>query len=237
ARDDRRCPHRADGLARNFKPQPPVPRTEAGWLAIAMADNPAIRAAEQELRVSGHDVDRTFGGHLPTLELVAARRNVDAETISTRDQSSNTTAIGIELSLSLYSGGRVSAQVEQARHNRDRAVQELAATREQVAVEIARQYQGVMTGAQRIAALELAVRSSEEALKATEMGYQLGTRSILDVLDAEDQVFRSKLELTESRLQYALAHLSLAAAAGHLDGEAIQRVDDTYFGREQVALR
>jgi protease secretion system outer membrane protein len=230
-------PVRLTALKRNFRPQPLVPQAEASWLAMAMADNPEIRSAMQDLRVSDHEIDRAFGGHLPTLDLVVARRDVDAETISTRDQSSNTTDFGFELVLPIYSGGRVSAQVEQARYNRERAEQELAATRERVAVEVARQYQGVVTGARRIEALESAVASGEEALKATEMGYRLGTRTILDVLDAEDRVFQSRLDLTEARLKYTLAHLSLAAAVGRLDSAAIQQVDTTYFGPEQVAWR
>src|SRR5690606_32367947 len=110
-------PGRLTPLQRNFRPRPLVPPTEADWLRMAMAGNPEIRSAEQNLRVLDHEIDRTFGGHLPTLDLVVARRNVDAETISTRDQSSNTTSIGVQLTLPIYSGGLVTAQVEQARHN------------------------------------------------------------------------------------------------------------------------
>lgn len=223
------APARLATLKRNFEPQPLVPASEAEWLAIAMTGNPEIRSAAQNLRVASHEIDRTAGGHLPALNLVAARRNVDAETISTRDQSSNTTAIGIEVSLPIYAGGLVSAQVRQARHNHERSAQELAAARERVAVEVTRQYQGIVTGARRIAALVQAVASTEEALKATEMGHRLGTRTILDVLDAEDRVFQSRLDLTQARLQYTLAHLSLAAAAGRLDAAAIDRVAAAYF--------
>lgn len=223
------APVRLTALRRDFEPQPLVPASEAQWRAIAMAGNPEIRAGEQNLRVASHEIERTFGGHLPALDLVMARRNVDAETISTRDQSSNTTAIGIELSLPVYAGGLVSAQVRQARHNHERFARELAATRERVAVEVTRQYQGIVTGARRIAALVQAVASSEEALKATEMGHRLGTRTMLDVLDAEDRVYRSRLDLTQARLQYTLAHLSLAAAAGRLDAAAIDRIAATYF--------
>lgn len=224
-------------LKRNFKPQALVPATEANWLSMAMAGNAEIRSAEQSLRVSDHEIDRTFGGHLPTLDLIAARRVVDAETISTRDQSSHTTAIGIQLSLPIYTGGLVSAQVRQARHSHEQAIQEFAATRERVGVEVTRHYQAVVTGAQHIDALVLAVESSAEALKATEMGHRLGTRTILDVLDAEDQTFRSRLDLTQARLQYALARLQLAAVAGRLDAAVIEMIDDNYFGPDRVALQ
>ncbi|HWL28468.1 MAG TPA: TolC family outer membrane protein [Burkholderiaceae bacterium] len=224
-------------LKPGFKPQPLAPATEEDWLALALANNAEIRSGQENLRVADQEIDRTFGGHLPTLDLVAARRKVDAETISTRDQSSLTTSIGIQVALPIYTGGRVSAQVRQARHNRDRAVQELAATRERVAVEVTRQFQAVVTGAQRIDALELAVESSAAALKATEMGYRLGSRSVIDVLDAEEQIYRARLDLTQARLQYALARLTLAGVIGRLDAAVIESVDSTYFGPERVVLR
>lgn len=231
-----RVPVQLSGLRPDFAPQPLSPATEADWLAMAIANNAEIRSGQEGLRVADHEIDRTFGGHLPTLDLVAARRKVDAETISTRNQSSLTTAIGIQLAVPIYSGGLVGAQVKQARHNHDRAVQELAATRERVAVEVTRQYQAVVTGAQRIEALVLAVQSSAEALKATDMGYQMGTRSVIDVLDAEEQSYRSQLDLTQARLEYVLARMTLAGAVGRLDASVIDTVDDTYFGPKKILL-
>ena len=230
------APSQITSLRRDFTPQPLVPATEQDWLSMAMANNAEIHSALQNLRVSDQEIDRRFGGHLPTLDVVAARRKVDAETLSTRDQSSITTSIGIQLALPIYSGGLVSAQVKQARHNRERAAQELAATRERVAVEVTRQFQAVVNGARRIDALALAVESSAEALKATEMGYQMGTRTVLDVLDAEEQSYRSQLDLTQARLQYALARLTLAGAAGQLNAAAIDNIDSTYFGPDQIVL-
>ncbi|HUG59854.1 MAG TPA: TolC family outer membrane protein [Candidimonas sp.] len=231
------APSQLTALKRNFMPQPLTPPTEESWLAMAMANNAEVHSAQQNLRISDQEIDRTFGGHLPTLDLVAARRKVDAETISTRDQSSTTTSIGILLALPIYSGGLVSAQVEQAEHNRERAAQELAATRERVAVEVTRQYQAVVTGAQRIDALVVAVKSSAEALKATKMGYLVGARTVLDVLDSEEQSYRSQLDLTQARLQYALARLMLAGVAGGLNAGVIGTVDSTYFGPEKIVLR
>ena len=221
-------------LQDGFEPQPLQPATEAEWQLMALEGNPGIHVAAQNMRVADHEIDRVFGGHLPTLELVLAYRDVDAETITTRDQSSHTTAVGVQAVLPIYAGGRVMAQVEQARHNYDRSAQELAAARSQVAVDITRHYQGVVTGAQRIGALVRAVASSTAALKATETGHRLGERTTLDVLDAEDRLFQARLDLMQARLQYVLAHLSLAAAAGRLDPVVIERVDRMYFAPGSV---
>jgi len=168
---------------------------------------------------------------------VAARRKVEGETVSTRDQHSTSTSVGFQLALPIYSGGLTSAQVKQAGHYRDQSAQELAATREQVAVEVTRQYQAVVSGAQRIEALVLAVASSAEALEAVEMGFQAGTRSIVDILDSQDQLYRSRLDLTRARLEYVLARLSLAGAASMLDAGTIEAASRTYFGPDQIVLR
>ncbi|RTZ43170.1 channel protein TolC [Candidimonas sp. SYP-B2681] len=231
------APLRISMLKRDFKPGVLIPATQEDWLVAAMAGNSEIRSGQEGVRISDQEVDRTFGGHLPTLDIVAARRVVSGETISTRDQDSSTNSFGIQVALPIFSGGLTSAQVGQARHNRDRASQELAATRERVAVEVTRQYQAVVSGAQRISALVTAVESSAEALRAIEMGYQAGTRSIVDILDAQDLLYQSRLDLTQARLQYVLARLSLAGAASTLDARAIDSASDAYFGPEQVILR
>ncbi len=229
-------PRRLAALKSDFKPLPLNPGSQAEWQAASMAHNAEVRSGEFALRVSAQEVDRTFGGHLPTLDLVASRRKVEGETISTRDQQSTSTSVGIQLGLPIFSGGLTSAQVKQARHHRDQSAQELAATRERVAVEVTRQYQAVVSGAQRIEALVVAVESSAEALKAIEMGFQAGTRSIVDILDSQDQLYRSRLDLTQARLEYVLARLTLAGVASVLDTATIDAVSQTYFGPDQIVL-
>src|SRR3546814_9794849 len=145
-----------------------------------------VRSGGQSLRVAADEVDRAFGGHLPTLELVAARRFASNETIATRYQDSNTTEVGLQVSLPIYSGGLTSALVEQAEHNRDRAMQELAAAREHTAVEVSRQYHAVVSGTQRINALIVAEQSSTQALEAIEAGFRAGTHRMAYILRSEE---------------------------------------------------
>lgn len=222
-------PDRLVALTPKFAPRPLTPPVLSDWMSMAMAGNAEIRSGEESLRVAEREIDRSFGGHLPTVDLTAARRVVERETISTRNQDSATTSYGVQVNLPIFSGGLTSAQVDQARHNRDRASAELSATRERIAVEVTRQYQGVVSGAERIRALETAVQSTAEALHAVERGYQAGTRSVVDILDAQDQVYRSRLDLTQARLDYVLARLMLSAAAGSLDVTVIEDINRHYF--------
>ena len=229
-------PTRLTTLRPDFKPQVLAPATLADWHAMAMGRNAEIRTGQEGLRISDYEIDRTFGGHLPTLDLIAARRDVSNDTLSTRNQDATTNSFGFQIALPIFSGGLTSAQVRQAKHNRERASQELAATREQASVEVTRQYHAVVSGAQRIDALITAVESTAAALKAIEMGYQAGTRSIVDILDAQDLLYRSRLDLTQARLQYVLARLMLSAVAGGLNAASIDAVSDQYFGPDQVVL-
>jgi len=227
-------PDRLVGLTPKFPILPLNPPTLADWVAMAMAGNSEIRTGEEGLRIAEAEIDRSFGGHLPSVDLVAARRVVENESISTRNQKSATNSIGVQVSLPVFSGGLTSAQVDQARHNRDRARSELAATRERVAVEVTRQYQGVVSGAERIRALEVAVQSSVDALQAVERGYQAGTRSVVDILDVQERLYRARLDLTRARLEYVLARLMLSAAAGTLDSTVIDNINQSYFDSRHI---
>lgn len=222
-------PSRLAAVTPKFITRPLDPPALSDWMAMAMKANAEIRSGEEALRVAEREIERNFGGHLPSVDVVASRRVVERESISTRNQDSATTSVGVQVNLPVFSGGLTSAQVEQARHNRDRANAELAATRERVAVEVTRQYQGVVSGMERIRALEIAVKSTADALQAVERGYQAGTRSVVDILDAQEQVYRSRLDLTQARLEYVLARLMLAAAADGLDASAIDDVNAQYF--------
>lgn len=229
-------PQRLATLKRDFQPQPLSSPDQYAWQSKARADNAEIRSAQLNVQVSDYEIDRTFGGHLPTVDLIAARRKVVGETISTRFQSSIVNSYGVQVALPIFSGGLTSAQVSQARHNKDKAAMELAAVQEGVAVQVTRQYQAVVSGARRIAALVTAVDSTAAALHAIEMGYQVGTRTTVDILDAEDQLYSAKLDLTQARLEYVLARLTLYAATDSLDAAAIDAIDLAYFGPEQVVL-
>lgn len=227
-------PDRLVALNSRFSLRPLNPPALSDWMAMAMAGNAEIRSAEEGLRVAGYEIDRNFGGHLPSVDLVASRRVVERETISTRNQESATTSVGVQVNLPIFSGGLTSAQVDQARHNRDKANSELAATRERIAVEVTRQYHGVVSGAERIRALEAAVQSTTEALRAVERGYQAGTRSVVDILDAQEQLYRSQLDLTQARLEYVMARLMLSAAAGTLDSTVIDEINQHYFNAQPI---
>jgi len=229
-----RTPLRLYPLKAGFTPGNLEPETLEGWLTLALGANADILTGWQHLRVAETEVQRSLGGHLPTVEAIAARRHVEGETITTRDQKSRNTTWGIQASLPIFSGGRTQAQLNQARHNRDRSRHELDATHHEVIVEVTRQYQAVVGGVEREAALTTAVKSSEQALEATRRGFEGGTRTMVDVLDAQDMLFQARMDLMQARLQYIVARLLLASAAGRLDQSLMDAATTEYFSEIPV---
>lgn len=228
------APQQLFGLQDPLKPVDLQPDYLDGWMQMALLRNAQIRAATEGLRVSNLEIQRAFSGHLPTATLTGSVRKNTAESISTRNQESSTRALGVSIQVPIFAGGATQAQVRQAQHSRDRTQYELDATREEIAVEVTRQYQGVVSGAQKIQAYQKAVESNQLALKAAERGYQGGVRSISDILDSQDRLFQSQLDLTQARLEYVMARLMLAAVADGLTGELIQQTTEQFFSSSPI---
>lgn len=229
-------PWQVYGLRADLHPERIQPDYLEAWMEMAMERNAQIRAASQDLRVNALEIQRAFSGHLPTVHLTGSWRKTEGETLSTRNQESSTRSVGVQVNLPVFSGGRTQAQVNQAQHHRDQSQHEMEAVREQIAVEVTRQFQGVVSGAQHITALEKAVESSRLAVQASERGYQGGTRSIRDILDAQDRLYNAELDLTKARLDYVRARLMLAAVADGLDGGLMEQVTQQFFSQQPITV-
>lgn len=206
------------------------------WMALALQRNAQIRAATQDYRVNSLEIQRAFSGHLPSLALTAGWRKTEGETISSRSEKNSTRSFGYQISVPIFSGGETHARVQQAQHQRDRSQHLIEAAREDIAVEVTRQYQGVISGAEHIRALQRAVASSQLAVTAAERGYQGGTHGIRDILDAQERLYQAQLDLTQARLEYVMARLKLAAVVDGLDGELIERTTQLFFSDQPIAL-
>ncbi|MCY1281188.1 Outer membrane protein TolC [compost metagenome] len=213
-------------------PTPPLePANLQDWLVKAKADNPTIHARRYSHAVAEEDVNKAKSGHWPTLDFVAGYTAGESETISTLDQRNRYSSIGLEVNIPLYSGGSVSAQSRQAVANRDRAAEELNASREEVISGTTREFRGVQSGATRIRALETAVTSSERSLDSTKKGFLAGTSTNVDILNAEELLYTARRDLFEAKLRYLISRLRLAASVGSLGDDDIDQVN-AYLGPE-----
>ena len=141
--------------------------------------------------------------------------NSDSDGINGRSNASNET-IGLEFNLPIYSGGAVSSRTREAGHRLDETMQVEEQQRRAVTRQTRESYNGVMSGISRVKALKQAVVSNEKALESTEAGYDVGTRTTVDVLNARRNLFSAKRDYARSRYDYILDTLRLKQAAGIL---------------------
>ncbi|WP_299162793.1 TolC family outer membrane protein [Accumulibacter sp.] len=211
-------------LRPDFVPTGVKPSQLDEWSALAQDNSPEIRARRKALELASLEVDRNRAGHLPQLDFVARALNAENETISTLNQKSSITTVGVQLNLPLYAGGRVNAQTDQAVANRGRAQAELEAAVNEVLVAVERQFLAVQTGISKITAYQQAVEASLVAVKGTKRGMAAGIRTNTDVLDAERQMFVARRDLAQARYEFLVRTLQLKAVAGVLSEKDIAEV-------------
>lgn len=221
----------------NVEPTPPDPADENDWVKLAMDQNLELVSARLAAEITREDISIQRGGHYPTLDLVLSRSNRDVTGTLTlidpvtgrvsgpNDSESEDTTISLQFTLPIYAGGAVSSRVREAEY-RHRAARERL---ERVARETERStrdaYLGVISEMARVRSLRQAVASSRVALEATEAGYEVGTRTQVDVLDARRRLFEAETNYARSRYDYLINLLRLQRAAGTLEPDQVARIN------------
>ncbi len=211
-------------LAGEVPLNPPDPNSPEQWVEKALAENRQIAAATFASKVAQEEISRRFSGHLPTLDLVAARNyNSQSESpvlqgISAplSDSRSYQDSIGLQLSLPIFSGGLTYSQTEQARYQYQQALDQLESARRGTYRQARQSYNGILDSISGVIALRQAETSTRKALEATEAGFQVGTRTSVDVLNAQQRTFESRRDYKNAQYTYILATLRLKQAAGTL---------------------
>jgi outer membrane protein len=205
----------------------PEPAVQEKWVEEARDANPNVRAAQSVLTFAQQDVTRNRGGHMPTLDAVAGlRRSVpgpSAQGVPNFEQRSAT--IGLELAVPIYQGGRIDSLVREAAANEDKARQDLEKTRRDAELFARQNYVGVTGGISTIKALEAAVTSSQSALDSTRLGREVGVRTQVDVLNAQQQLFQARRDLAKARYDYIMSTLRLKSAVGRLTEQDVVAIN------------
>ena len=213
-----------DKLGDNVPLVRPNPETIESWTEISMNQNMAISAANFAAETARKEIQVQTSGHYPTLDLVASHGydSNGGRFGSTKTQSS---AIGLELSVPIYSGGLVSSQVREAHENYNVAMQSLEQARRSAQRLTREAYLGVISGISQVTALNQAVISSETALEATEAGFEVGTRTAVDVVASQRATSEARRNYSQAKYDYILNTLKLKQAAGTLSPEDLQLVN------------
>ena len=192
----------------------PEPANLEEWTRKAEENSPEIKAMQARLEAARREVTKSQAGHLPTLDAVAQWSNSGSENITRVNSRYENKTIGLQLNIPLYSGGYVNSTIRQAVAEQTRTEETLEALRRDLGVRVHKEYRGVSEGIMRVRALEQATRSAEQMMKSTQMSQKAGSRTLLDVLNAQQQNTLALRDLTQARLVYLLSRVRLASLVG-----------------------
>jgi outer membrane protein len=212
----------------------PEPADQSRWVNISLEQNLSLISSRLAADIARDNVRIAIGGHLPTLDLVAGRSYVKTGTdevieglpFSNIDSKFNDRQIGLQLTVPIFSGGFTQSKVRQTQYlwiaAKEAVVQSSRATERQARDA----YLGVISGMARVQALRQALESSQTALKATEAGYEVGTRTAVDVLNSRKTLVQAKTDYSASRYDYIVSVLQLRLAAGNLDRPQLTEINN-----------
>ncbi|MCC2675307.1 MAG: outer membrane protein-like protein [Ramlibacter sp.] len=206
-------------------PQPPDPES---WVAASENASPAILQARTVVEIAELETEKAKAGHKPTLDLTASyglTRNLGGSTSLGVDNRTNLAAVGVAFNLPLFAGFATQNRIRETLALEDKARSDLEATRRTVAQAVRTAYFGVVSGQGQVRALQAAEASSQSALDANRLGYQVGVRINIDVLNAQSQLFQTKRDLAQARYNVLLGHLRLRQANGTLQPEDLARLN------------
>src|ERR1700761_1568157 len=212
----------------------PDPVSEDRWVEMALQQNLSLVSSRLAADIARENVSIQRGGHFPSLDLVGSAGKLTNNGVDSFDDGSpagGTTldqrqrSIGIQLTFPIYSGGLVSSQVRQAVYQHRAAKERLERVARQTEHDARDAYLGVLSEISRVKALHRAVESNLTALRATESGYEAGTRTAVDVLQSRQQWVQAQTDYAHSRYDYMLDVIKLQQAAGTLSEQSLQRLN------------
>ena len=206
---------------------PPQPQQAEAWVQTAEQQNFGVISQQLALESAEREIKKNRAGHYPTVDLVASRgHNYQGFTTSSPSGStSDQTAVGVQVSIPLFSGFAVNSRVRQALALEDQARSDLENVRRTAALGARQAFLGVNAGLAQVRALEAAEVSSRSALESNRLGYEVGVRINIDVLNAQQQLYSTRQSLAKARYDTIMNGLQLKAAAGTLNEEDVVQVN------------
>jgi outer membrane protein len=224
-----------------FPMRAPTPASEKAWVDLALGQNLVLISSRLDEKLARDEISFRRNGHYPTIDLIATTGEFDttAERItdnivppfdppritSDPDSDGSSDSIRVQLTLPLFSGGSTSSRVREAVYLHRAAREQLQRVTRETERQTRDAYLGVLSEMSRVEALEQAVASSRTALEATQAGFDVGTRTIVDVLDSQFALYRSITLFYQARYDYLMNVLRLKQAAGNLQIQDLENID------------
>jgi outer membrane protein len=215
-------------LRSGVKLSPPQPNDIGKWVESAEQGGLNVQLGQLGLEIADKEVSKQRAGHYPTLDVVATRGRDSATQQSATlgfGYDTDRTTVGLQLSLPIFAGGYVASKDREAVALREKALADLDNARRQSALAARQSYLGVTSGLSQVNAYEAALVSSQSALESNKLGYEVGVRINIDVLNAQSQLYDTRQKLAKARLDTLTALLKLKSAAGTLSDEDVAAIN------------
>lgn len=205
--------------------QHPTPALLDDWIRRAELENPEIASLTARVEAAKMEVKKAEGGHFPAVDAVAQYISSSSENVNTPNSSYVNKTIGVQVTIPLYAGGYVNSTVRQALAQQKQAEEVLEAARLDLGVRVHKEFRGVTEGVARVKALEQAVLSAEQLLISSRKSFQAGSRTLSDVLNAEQQRQLARRDLAQARYMYLISRIRLLGLAGAGAREGIEETN------------
>jgi len=214
-------------LGPRFSPGFPEPNNPVVWVDEAGANNLQVRASQASLDFATKEVERNRAGHRPTLDAFATYTDSGsgAGTVGVAGVDTKAGVVGVQLAIPIYQGGLTSSRVREALANEEKARQDLENARRTAQLTAQQTFLGVASGVSQVRALEAALVSSQSSLDSTRLGQEVGVRTLIDVLNAQQQLSQTRRDLAQAKYNYILSLLRLKSAAGQLTEQDVALVN------------
>lgn len=204
----------------------PNPTDPELWVETALAQNLALEARKLSLDVAKQEVNRQKSGHMPTLDLVATHNQRDTDgSLLGGGSNIKSTDVLLRFNLPLYQGGSVESKRRQAYNMREKSVREMEAERRQVVRQTRAAYLGVLSGMKKVGALKQSIVSQKNALEVKTAGLRAGVNTLLEVLDAQRDLYFAQSDHSKARYDYLLSTLKLKQSTGSLSLADLQEIN------------
>jgi len=221
-----------DAPADDFPLLDPNPNNATSWVELSLSQNLNLVASRLDERLARDEISFRRTGHYPSIDLVAStgENNSDGDTVangfpSSFDDKTTRDQVSIQVTVPLFAGGGTSSRVREAVYLHRASREQLQRVTRETERQARDAYLGVLSEISRVRALEQAVASSETALQATQAGYEVGTRTIVEVLNSQFALYAAITNFYQSRYDYIMNALRLKQAAGTLQVQDLEQID------------
>ena len=203
----------------------PQPNNLDDWAARAENTSPQLQSLKSRVDAAREETKKANAGHYPTLDAIAQWSDSESESVTNTSSRYTNRSFGFQLNIPLFAGGYVNSQVRQSLAGVERAEQFLEAGRRDLKMRVFKEFRGVAENVPKIKALEQALRSADQLVLSSRKSFQAGSRTVIDILNAEQQRVVVQRDLAQARYVYLISKIKLLALVGEADVGAVVSIN------------